>query len=1295
MVAARISRVLALCWLLVASLTRLDAQVNVLTYHNDLSRTGQNLNETILTPSNVNETQFGQLFKYTVDGNVYAQPLYMSGVIISGTVHNVIFICTAHDSVYAFDADSNTGANGGLLWHVSLGTSAATPNNTFGNRYGAYQDIVPEVGIIGTPVIDGSTNTLYVDAFTNDSGTTYYHRIHALSIYNGSEKFGGPLLVQATYPGGGVASSGGVLSFANEYSNQRPALAFLNGKLYVAYAGFADTNPYHGWLLSFNTSPSLSLSQVWVSTPNSTTAEYGGNAGEGGIWESGGGLAFDPNNTNNMFMMTGNGIYGNATGGFTSPTEFGDSFVKLSATSFPTSSVTPPLDWFTPYNQASLQSSDSDLGSGAPIMLPNGVGSAAHPHLMIGAGKAGLIYVVDRDTMTTNNVHYNTAGSPDPVVQTLQISSGAAVFSTPAYFNGKIYFGPQTDVMRQFSVANGVISGPLVSGTRSLSHPGVTPSISASGTTNAIVWGIAYGTPAVLFASNANSVATEIYNSAMAGTRDQLPNGVKFTVPTIANGKVYVGASGAVAVFGLLGNATSPPTAPSGLTAAPVSAAQINLAWKDNATTANGYEIFRSTDNVNFAQINIAAASATNYLDTSCAADTTYYYKVAAENSAGASGFSNVASATTANTQANAGLVAHWALDDGSGLIATDSMGEDNGTLDGEVSWTTGIIGGALDFHGGGAATARVSIPDEAAIDFSATSSFTLTAWVEPGNTPGKYSEVISKSRGVSPWYELGIDPANNWVFRGTASDVEGTPVASGWHHLACVQNGAAGTRTLYVDGVPVATGTAQAANGTGELVFAEADTVSESFSGVIDDVRIYNLALTGPQIATLAQTTWTDSDIGNVGLAGSATIYDGVFGINGSGTDIGGTADAFNFVYQPIIGDCIITGRTVALQDTNTFAKCGVMIRETLDPGSAFADCFISYGEGSYLQYRTAANNNSGSAAGSTTVVAPYWVRLSRTGNVITAYQSPDGSTWTEIGAETFTMAPDVYVGLCVTSCTNNQLCSATMDNVTLSTEGSLQFSNASYSVSETSPSATITVSRTGGSLDAVGVAYSTVPGGLAVAGSNYVATRGALNWANGDSSPKSFTVPILNPNVPGPNLSLNLALSNPTGGITLGTLSTATLTILQTSYNAWLYAAYGANAANTAYSAPLATPSGDGICNLVKYAMSINPGLNGESQLPGVAMVNGHPQVTFQWNYGISDVTYVVQASSSPNGPWSPLATYTAAGGWVANVSGVTITPGSVAGTAPYQYEPVTVVDPITVTAGQGRFYCVSLTQ
>ena len=557
------------------------------------------------------------------------------------------------------------------------------------------------------------------------------------------------------------------------------------------------------------------------------------------------------------------------------------------------------------------------------------------------------------------------------------------------------------------------------------------------------MWGISYGTPAVLVAYNANNLAAEIYNSSQMGTRDQLPNGVKFAVPTVANGKVYVGGSRAVGIFGLLPVETFPPAAPANLTALPVSSSQINLTWINYANNAGGYEIFRSTDDVNFAQISIASASGTSNADNTCAVNSTYYYKVCAENTAGTSAFTNVARGTTLNRQANPGLVAYWPLNDGSGLNTADIVGGDNGTINGEVSWTTGILGGSLDFHGGGAATARVSIPDEAAIDFTATSSFTLTTWVQPGNMPGKYSQIMSKSRGISPWYELGINSNNNWVFEGTASNVEGSPVAPGWHHLAAVQNGTAGTRSLYVDGVLAGTGTAQAANGTGELVFAEADSVSEAFSGFIDDVRIYNTMLSNAQIATLAQTTWTDSDIGAVGTAGSATVYNGVFDVNGGGADIWGGVDAFNYLYQPVTGDCIITGRVDSVSNTDINAKTGVMIRQTLDPGSVFEDCFVSHSNGSFMQWRPKANGScSGSAVNS--MVAPYWVRLNRTGNVITSYRSPDGVTWSEIGAATLVMPATVYVGICVTAHNNAAICNGVMDNVSVSTEGSVAFSDA-----------------------------------------------------------------------------------------------------------------------------------------------------------------------------------------------------------------------------------------------------------
>src|SRR5580765_2232973 len=228
-------------------------QVNVLTYHNDFARTGQNTNETILTPANVNMNSFGKVFSYPVDGQIYAQPLYVSGLAIPGQgIHNVVFVATMHDSVYAFDADNNTGPNGGLLWHVNLGTSAAMPNKDFGNRYGDYHDIRPEVGIIGTPVIDLAAGTIYLSAFTHE-GNSYVQRIHALAINSGAERPSSPVLVSATINGIGVGSSGGKLSYDSMNNGlQRPALTLAGGVLYVAYSGFADTDPYHGWLLGFD-----------------------------------------------------------------------------------------------------------------------------------------------------------------------------------------------------------------------------------------------------------------------------------------------------------------------------------------------------------------------------------------------------------------------------------------------------------------------------------------------------------------------------------------------------------------------------------------------------------------------------------------------------------------------------------------------------------------------------------------------------------------------------------------------------------------------------------------------------------------------------------------------------------------------------------------------------------------------------------------------------------------------------------------------------------------------------------
>jgi len=523
------------------------AQVNVLTYHNNNSRTGDNLSETNLTPANVNSTTFGKHFTYTVDGYVFAQPLYVSSLNIQGKgVHNVLFIATEHNTVYALDAD-NSGALGGVLWSTNLGLSAATPTTDFGNRYGSpmqYTDITPEVGITGTPVIDLTTGTLYVDSFTHQ-GASYFHRIHALNITNGTEQPFGPVLVSASVPGTGVGSSGGVVPFVHKQQIQRSGLVLAGGILFVAYSGYADTDPYHGWVLGYDASNLQRLTNfTFCTTPNSTVAQYGANAGEAGIWMGGGAIAVDANT--NLFFQTGNGIFTatNGSGG----TEYGDSFMKLSTTS-----GLAVADYFTPFNQASLAAADTDLGSGALILLPDQPGP--NPHLLVGAGKEGKIYVINRDQMTTDNTHYHATGSTDAVVQSISAQLGAGVFATPAYFNGRIYHNGNGRPLKSFTVStNGLLSTiPTSTSTRTYPFPGTTPIVSANGTNNGIVWGLTCANPAVLVAYNPTNLTNELYNTTQAaGSRDVLPNGVKFAAPIVANGKVYVGGQRGVAVLGLL-----------------------------------------------------------------------------------------------------------------------------------------------------------------------------------------------------------------------------------------------------------------------------------------------------------------------------------------------------------------------------------------------------------------------------------------------------------------------------------------------------------------------------------------------------------------------------------------------------------------------------------------------------------------------------------------------------------------------------------------------------------------------
>ena len=516
----------------------------VFTQHNDIARSGQNVNETVLTPANVNSTTFGKLFALAVDGQVYAQPLYVPNVTIAGQTHNVIYVATEADSVFAFDADSNAGANANPLWRASLidtahgAASGATPVDAVnGINCNA---LVPLVGVTSTPVIDPSTNTMYVVAKSAENGS-YVQRFHAIDITTGAEKSQGSAVISGSVPGTGDASSNGTLAFDPKMHLNRPGLLLLNGVVYVGFGSNCDTAPFHGWLFAYDAATS-SLRAVFVSTPNGS---------DGAIWNSGAGISGD--SSANLYIATGNGTFDTAQ---IPATDLGDSIVKL----FLNGSSLAVSDYFTPYNQSADDTGDLDVGSGGVLLLPDQLGS--HPHQLVLVAKGRWLYEVDRDQMTVNNLHYclvSCTGDSQIVSEFQPVGDSWAI---PAYWNGSIYFGGSNGYLSVYSLNSGVLNSvPSSLSSNPILFPGATASISASGSTNGVVWAVdtsnfgGYGppsAPAILHAFAATNVAQELYNTTQASTRDVMGNAVKFVVPTIANGKVYVGTQTEVDVYGLL-----------------------------------------------------------------------------------------------------------------------------------------------------------------------------------------------------------------------------------------------------------------------------------------------------------------------------------------------------------------------------------------------------------------------------------------------------------------------------------------------------------------------------------------------------------------------------------------------------------------------------------------------------------------------------------------------------------------------------------------------------------------------
>jgi Chitobiase/beta-hexosaminidase C-terminal domain/Legume lectin domain/Fn3 associated len=527
------------------------AAQNVTTQHNDIGRTGEYTTETVLAPSNVNTNTFGKTFYYVVDGYVYAQPLYMANITMgagtpqAGTKHNVVFVATEHDSVYAFDADANLGANGKPLWRITLldsahgaaaGATPVPPTDT------GETDIVPEMGVTGTPVIDPATNTMYVAAKTKENGVDVA-RLHALDITTGAEKFGGPVVLSGSVPGNGAGSVSGTLKFDPRWENQRAGLLLLNGIVYVGFGSHNDSGPWHGWVLAYNAA-TLNPTGAWCSTPNGFGA---------GIWESGTGLTasvIDPigHPYGSIFTATGTGTL-DMTPPYTNAMDYSVSVFRLDlANGAPTIA-----DDFTPFNASSLTTSNRDQGSGGPLILPDSVSGGKH--LLVQVGKSGRVYLFDQ----TNLGGYNPSNTSDPQQKAWV---NGEVYGGIAYWNGHIYAWASKDHLKSFSIANGVLSStPTSTAAETSQFPGPASSVSANGTSNGIVWNVqtdAYASqgPAILFAHDANNVANLLYSSAQNAPRDNPGGAVKFATPTIANGRVYVGGEYEVSVYSLLNGAT-------------------------------------------------------------------------------------------------------------------------------------------------------------------------------------------------------------------------------------------------------------------------------------------------------------------------------------------------------------------------------------------------------------------------------------------------------------------------------------------------------------------------------------------------------------------------------------------------------------------------------------------------------------------------------------------------------------------------------------------------------------------
>ncbi len=969
---------------------------NVTTYLNDLAQTGVNSGETSLTPLNVNSSTFGLKSTLPVDGLVIAQPLFVSGVAITiGShqgVHNVVFVATNHDSVYAYDADNFV-----LLWQTSfLSNSSASGVSYVNPNLGASvvissvpsadvntTDIASEIGIVATPVIDTSSNTIYLVAKTkevisgNSANAHYLNQLYALNLSNGllqTSVGGGAVTIAetaATNPGNpgasvytyfsgptvagsGAGNVGGVITFNALRQMDRPGLTLANGSIVLAFASHGDNGPYHGWILTY-AAANLQLTGVFNTTPNDS---------DGGTWQSGGRVVVDSQGA--LYFETGNGGFDSTldANGFPINHDYGDAVVKLVYDS--TTTAAHPgangwglavADYFAPHDQAVLNGNDTDMASSGLLILPDSAGSAAHPHLLFARGKSGYLYLIDRDNM-------GKFAATDRVVEELNPSGG--YWSSPTYFNGFLYntpvvFGSNVPT-NQYTVKNGQFSTtPFASSPDGFNYPGATGTISANGAINGILWEYDRNGN-TLNAYDAASISHELYTSAQAaGNRDTLGSIVKFTSPMITNGEVFAGTSSTLQIYGLLSSPTAAPPAPTNLTTAGLPPSQIQLQWTRGATTSvsfeSDFEVYRSTDGTSFTLLGLSSAGASTYTDATVQPGETYYYRVRAVNAIGRSAFTSTITAV-----APVGISGVWADTDIGGPSPGGGVLFSNNTL--TVSGAGADIWGTSDQFN----YVYQPITGDQTIIAQVSGQTNTNAWAKAG-------VMIRESLNANSAFAAAIiSPSNGLTFQYRTA-TNGVP---GWNNVST----AVGATTYWVKLVR---------SGNTITGYASPDNVTYT---LLDSATF---SMTSTVYIGLAVTSH------NNGTLGSAAFKNVI---------VGSAQNALPTAATGLTGQ-VATGTQFNMNWTNTATNEDGYKIMRLDPGAssyhlvttlaARTNSFFDTGlmNGSTYSYQVVASNTVGDSAPSNTLTvtipvapgAPYNLVVSNltTSGVTLTWQLPD----------------------------------------------------------------------------------------------------------------------------------------------------------------------------------------------------------------------------------------------------------------------------------------------------------------